>query len=264
MIYLGDNLKVLRKKLGWTQAQLADKIGMNRSLIGAYEEGRSEPKLKTLALFSQLFKVNIDQLVYEALSPDSKLSAGAAQVRVLPVSVDLSGEELITLIPQKAAAGYTKGYADDEYIEKLQTANLPFPEIKQSGTLRIFQIEGDSMLPVQPGAYIIAEYQENWDQLKNGECYILLTLNDGIVYKRLYQEPDNPQELLLKSDNSEYQPYHLPKQEVLEIWRAKGVLSFDLPDQNALYELSNQRLMQMMDEMRAEIQALHQKVDGGK
>lgn len=262
MIYLAENLKLLRKQKGWTQAKLADKIGVNRSLIGAYEEGRAEPKLKTLALFAQLFQVNLDQLVYQALDPQSKLAAGSAQVRILPVSVDLSGEELITLIPQKAAAGYTKGYADEEYIEKLQTANLPFPEIKQSGTLRIFQIEGDSMLPVQPGAYIIAEYLEDWRDVKNEQCYILLTLNDGIVYKRLMNQWEESGSLLLKSDNKEYRPYTIAREEILEIWRAKGILSFDVPGQYALHELSTQGLMQMMDEMRAEIQVLHQKIDG--
>jgi hypothetical protein len=68
-------------------------------------------------------------------------------------------------------------------------------------------------------------------------------------------------DFVILSDNKEYQPYALPANEVLEVWRAKGVLSFDLPDQNTLHELHNQRLLQMMDEMRAELKKLSAKVE---
>ncbi len=50
-----SNLKFLRKKNGLTQAQLAEKLNIKRSLIGAYEEGRAEPRLSTLVNISRLF-----------------------------------------------------------------------------------------------------------------------------------------------------------------------------------------------------------------
>jgi transcriptional regulator with XRE-family HTH domain len=261
MMHLGNNIRYLRKQKGLTQAELAEKLSVNRSLIGAYEEGRSEPRLATLQLLCSIFKVGLAQLIESPLDKSFKSDFLGSNLRILPVSVDAQGEELVTLIPQKAAAGYTKGYADADYIEQLKTANLPFPELQQSGTMRIFQIEGDSMLPVQPGAYIIGEFVENWHDLKSHQCYILLTLNDGIVYKRVENQVAQENCLRLISDNKEYQPYALPANEVLEVWRAKGVLSFDLPDQNTLHELHNQRLLQMMDEMRAELRKLSAKVD---
>lgn len=262
MNYIGENIRFLRKQKNMTQADLANQLGVNRSLIGAYEEARSEPRIATLQVICHIFKVSLGQLVEHKLDQNSTSEYAGGNLRILPVSVDSSGEELITLIPQKAAAGYTKGYADAEYIEHLRTANLPFPELQQSGTMRIFQIEGDSMLPVQPGSYIIGEFEENWQNIKNNQCYILLTLNDGIVYKRLENEIASEQRLLLKSDNNEYQPYHMAVDEVLEVWRAKGILSFEVPDQSAMAELNNQRLMQMLDEMRAEIKSLHNKIEG--
>jgi transcriptional regulator with XRE-family HTH domain len=39
------NLKALRKEKGWTQQELADRMGIKRAALGAYEEGRSEPRL---------------------------------------------------------------------------------------------------------------------------------------------------------------------------------------------------------------------------
>lgn len=263
MNYIGENIRFLRKQKNMTQADLANQLGVNRSLIGAYEEGRSEPRMATLQTLCHIFKVSLGQLVEQKLDQNFKSEYAGSQLRILPVSVDSTGEELISLIPQKAAAGYTKGYADTEYIEQLRTANLPFPELQHNGTMRIFQIEGDSMLPVQPGSYIIGEFLEDWNNIKNNQCYILLTLNDGIVYKRLENEINRQQRLLLKSDNTEYKPYYLSVDEVIEVWQAKGIVSFDVPHERALNDLNNQRLMQMMDEMRAEIKALHRKVEGG-
>ena len=41
MTLISNNIKVLRKKAGFTQEQLSAKIGIKRSVLGAYEEGRA-------------------------------------------------------------------------------------------------------------------------------------------------------------------------------------------------------------------------------
>ena len=45
---IGNNIKILRKKAGFTQGALAEQMGIKRSLIGAYEEGRAEPRINNL------------------------------------------------------------------------------------------------------------------------------------------------------------------------------------------------------------------------
>ena len=48
MANISLNIKFLRKKKGLTQQQFADEIGIKRSLVGAYEEERAEPKYDLL------------------------------------------------------------------------------------------------------------------------------------------------------------------------------------------------------------------------
>lgn len=48
MSNISVNLKYLRKKKGHTQQQFADLMGIKRSLVGAYEEDRAEPKYDLL------------------------------------------------------------------------------------------------------------------------------------------------------------------------------------------------------------------------
>lgn len=261
MKQLGPNIRVLRKLKSWTQAQLSDKLVVNRSLIGAYEDGRTEPRLDTLQMLCHLFEISLEELLYKKLDAHTPTPIRTEYpLRILPVAVEANGEELISLIPQKAAAGYTQGYSDSEYIEGLQAISLPLPELQQSGTLRIFQIEGDSMLPVQPGSYIIGEFIENWETLKNNKCYILLTLNDGIVYKRVENELSSKSRLQLKSDNKEYKPYFLDALEILEVWQAKGVLSFQVPGEKDLQDLQYLRMMQGIDELKSELSDLKSKM----
>ena len=60
---LSHNLKRLRKDKGWTQQALADRLGLTRPTLGAYEEGRSEPKLSVLIDMATCFDTTVDALV---------------------------------------------------------------------------------------------------------------------------------------------------------------------------------------------------------
>ena len=102
-----SNLKFLRKRLGYTQAQLAEKLNIKRSLIGAYEEARAEPKLSTLVNISRLFEVSLDQFITQDLSQvqfgdntPSESLVKANNMRVLAITVDKEDNEYIELVPQ--------------------------------------------------------------------------------------------------------------------------------------------------------------------
>ena len=60
---IAKNLKFLRKKAGYTQEQFAKELGIKRSLVGAYEEGRAEPRLQNLSKISKVLNVTVDGLI---------------------------------------------------------------------------------------------------------------------------------------------------------------------------------------------------------
>ena len=55
MANISSNLKYLRKKKGLTQQQFADTLVIKRSLVGAYEEDRAEPKYELLKKFAEFY-----------------------------------------------------------------------------------------------------------------------------------------------------------------------------------------------------------------
>ena len=257
MNYVKNNLKFLRKKEALTQEQLATKIAVKRAMIGAYEEGRAEPRLHTLQHLAAYFQVRLDDFVNRDLSGSSsipKADVSGAQLRILPVIVDGTDEkELGTLVPVKASAGYLSGYGDADYIGALPRFSMPFPELPQDRTYRVFQIRGESMLPIKPGAYVITEYLQDWKSIRNDECYVLITKDEGVVYKRVINNL-HIGELLLKSVNSQFASYTVPVDRLVEVWRAVGYTSFELPAAGNNQDIS--QLMHMMSDLKNDMSKL--------
>lgn len=256
MIYLKENMKFLRKQRAMTQGQLAGLLDSKRSLIGSYEEGRGVPKLSIIRRMAEIFEVSMDNLLAVDLSEiengklnrsEAKIEKGSG-VKVLSVVVTPENDELISIVPVKASAGYLIGRADAGYIGQLPRFSMPVAELSQGRSYRVFQIKGDSMLPVTPGSYIFCDYVEEVADIREGKPYVLITSDEGIVYKRIYLPNEN--QLQLKSDNPEYEPYTIETTSVLEIWRALGFLSFELPEPDAL---NVQKLSAVVAKMQEEI-----------
>ena len=257
---IGKNLKFLRKRKGLTQQELADKLEIRRSSIGAYEECRATPRYDTLERISDLFEVTIDILVKENLSllteeewhdlkAGSKADVDGRRLRILPITVDEHGRENIELVSEKASAGYLNGYADPEYIEDLPRFQLPM--LGREGSFRAFEIKGDSMLPMRPGSVIVGEYLEDWRDIKNGETYVIVSDSEGVVYKRVMNRinADKTGKLTLKSDNPSYSPYDIDVNDVREVWKAKMFLSSDFPDPDISLEKLSSIVMDIQQEV---------------
>lgn len=235
MAIVNKNLKFLRTQQGLTQKQLAEKLGLKQAAIGAYEEERATPPLACLLDIAKIFIVSIDNLVSHDLSrvpqKDWKAKVASRGKEVLAITVDHSNKENIELVSQKASAGYLSGYQDTEFVKDLPKISLPI--LPKNKTYRAFEIQGDSMLPVQPGSIIFGEYVEEASSLKNSKLYILVTRQDGIVFKRVFNFSDQEGKILLVSDNRQYAPYAINVDDILEIWWAKGFFSNHFPEADA-------------------------------
>lgn len=217
MSLAGKNLKYLRKLRGLTQEEFANKLSIKRSLLGAYEEERAEPRLDVLEIVSEIFKLTLDELLLKDLGDNKgnylakrraqKLSAGSTEIQFVPV---------------KAAAGYLAGYADPEFIDELNTFTLP---MLAPGQYRAFEIVGDSMAPTSSGSVIVGEKVENLDDVKTSNTYIVISRSEGIVYKRVMKNNRLKNKFTLVSDNPTYQPYNINIEDVIELWKATFIIS---------------------------------------
>ncbi len=248
---IASNLKVLRESKGLSQETLASALVITRPRLGAYEEGRNEPPIEILVRLSDYFHISIDALLRADLRKtdlDALMKVGKNRV-LFPVLIDKENNDLIEVVTARASAGYLNGYADPEYIEKLPMMNLPF---KVTGKHRTFPIQGDSMPPLKTGSFVVGKYMESLDDIKNGNTYILITKDEGIVYKRVYRG-NNLSTIDLHSDNKNYQPYKVKAKDVLEIWEFVCCLhTSDKKDE----EISLDSVMHMLKSMKVEIEGI--------
>ena len=266
MSTFSNNIKLLRKRRNHTQEDLANILNMKRSTLSGYENEVAQPGMPALIAFSEYFNVSVDTLIKVDLNtlPESQLNQlergydvylKGSKLRVLVTTISEDEEENIELVPEKAKAGYTSGFADPEYIKILPTFRLPF--LSKQRKYRSFQISGDSMLPIPDGAYVTGEFIQNWTQLKNKQAYIILTLDDGIVFKVVENKIDTHGALRLHSLNPLYEPYEIHISEVKEIWKFVNYISGELPETN---EMKTEALAQSLKSLQKEVKQIQTKL----
>jgi len=69
---LGDRIAKYRTELGWTQAELAERVGISRVALSHVEAGMSDPGERTVTLLAGVFKVEPHELVAGTTYPAAK------------------------------------------------------------------------------------------------------------------------------------------------------------------------------------------------
>ena len=111
------------------------------------------------------------------------------------------------------------------------------------------------MPPHKSGFYIVGRYIETLGEVRDGKTYILLTKNEGIVYKRLNKNGKNA--LMLHSDNAYYKSYEVKASEILEIWEFACSLATEefTPD-----DLNPESLKDVLMDLRREVREVKEKL----
>lgn len=65
MVLLGKRIKELRNKARFTQSELAERLGVTKSTIAAYENDSRQPSYEVLIKMGQVFSVSIDSLLLD-------------------------------------------------------------------------------------------------------------------------------------------------------------------------------------------------------
>ena len=238
-MYFHSNIKMLRKRRHKTQDDVAERLQMKRSTLSGYENRVAQPGIDILTTFSNYYQIAIDTLIktdLERLSETQlrQLENGedvflrGGNLRILASTVDSNNEENIELVQEKAKAGYTNGFADPDFISALPVFQLPF--LSKEKKYRTFQLNGDSMLPIPNKAWVTGEYLMDWKLVKTGEAFIILTLDEGIVFKVVENNLEKEGKLTLYSLNPLYEPFDVAINEIKEVWKFVNFISNELPE----------------------------------
>lgn len=261
MNYFGSNIKLLRSRKNRTQNDLAVELEIKRTAVNALENSISQPTVSHLQVFSKYFGIAIDTLINIDLNKLSEsqftdLKNGfdvfirGSNLRVIATTVDRYNKDNIEFVNEKAKAGYVTSFSDPEYIGNLPVFQLPF--LSKDKKYRAFTISGDSMLPIPSGSVVIGEFVQNFYNIKKGEGYIVVTRDEGIVFKIVENYISENRSFLLSSLNSVFKPYKLPIIEIKEAWKFVCYLNTQIPEP----ETDIQKVLQTVNALKFEIQNL--------
>jgi transcriptional regulator with XRE-family HTH domain len=257
-----SNIKFLRNRKDLSQEELAEKMGISRSKLNAHENGQTiNPTVDDLINFSSFFKMSIDTLIKVDLNRLSELKirdleAGndtfmtGSKIRVLATTVDSKNRDNIEFVPQKAKAGYLSGYSDPEFISKLPVFTMP--HLPHDRKFRMFPTVGDSMYPIPENSLVIGNYLDDWSSIKEDTPCILVTKDEGIVFKLVTNQVKKNKTFLLKSLNSMYPSYEVRVENVVEIWRFVNYISDTIPQA----ELTLAEMSRSLNEIRMQLKGL--------
>lgn len=263
-IFFASNIRFLRERAKLTQQELANNLAITRSKLNALESGQTTaPRAEDYLKFSAFFKLSIDTLLKVDLSLLGELKlrdlqAGndvyitGSNIRVLAVTVDPDNRENVEYVPVKAKAGYRNGYSDPDYIASLPRFSMP--NLPSDGSFRMFPTTGDSMLPLPEGSDIICRYVTDWTSVRPGAlCIVILKGEQDFVFKKVSVKIAE-RTILLESLNPVYDPYEVPLDEVLEIWKYHSYQSREIPSPSP----DIQHISVTVNEILKQIKTLHE------
>jgi transcriptional regulator with XRE-family HTH domain len=261
MNYFSSNIRFLRSRKNRTQSDVAAALEIKRTTVNAIENSISQPTLALLQAFSHYFGIAIDTLVNIDLrqlseSQFTDLQNGfdvfirGTKLRVIATTIDPGNNNNIEYVNEKAKAGYVTCFADPEYIGNLPVFQLPF--LSKDRKYRAFTISGDSMLPIPSGSVVIGEFVQDFYDIKSGHAYILVTIEEGIVFKMVENRITENYNLRLVSLNTLFHPFEIPVSELKEAWKFVCYLNTDIPEP----ESDIQKVFHAMNELKSEITEL--------
>lgn len=245
-LFFGTNLKFLRERKKLSQEALSEKLNVTRAKLASLESGFTKaPQPEDYINVSNFFSISIDSLLkidlrtlgelkLRSLEAGNDVYIKGGNLRVLPITVDKSGKENIEYVPIKMKMGYaTGGYADQEFIEKLPKYSLP--NLPKERTYRTFSSEGASMC-LPDGTDITGEFVQDWTTIKPGTAAMVILKNHEYVFKNI-TIIEEEKALLAVSINTEFSPYKIPFEDILEIWKFYCFTSKELPEPQADLDL---------------------------
>ena len=209
-----------KRNLIKSKSDIAKKLGTYNHVINSILKGDRNITVDQLNKLFEVYQINANYLFGisdELFQENFKNEMGFPSQSIKKLNE--GGRRNITLVPQRALAGYAMQHQDPEFLENLIRFSIPGME----GEMIAFEISGDSMMPtITNGDLVVCEKVERGDPLRDNQVYVIVT--DVVVAKRIQQlkKGNHLKQLRLISDNNKvYQPYDVELEEIQQILRVK-------------------------------------------
>ncbi len=232
--YVGQNIRKIRLAKNISQSEFAALFQLSRPTVGAYEEGRTEPKIETLIQISSHFNISIDVLLTKELTSKDVYSLGLLNKRLdrAHESKPITKKSVqAPFISTTEKVNFLVNRHDRSYLEDLPTLGVPERlekvdlVIENEGTRLQVDAKG-----VHHGDYLFCQEQKKLKSTPE-QMWVLVT-EDDLVVGRIASK--SASKLKVTFDNPLYEPVELTLDQVQGTYLIVGVYSIHLSKPNSM------------------------------
>jgi transcriptional regulator with XRE-family HTH domain len=230
MSNFGKNIRKIRTFKNLSQSAFAEIFGITRASVGAYEEGRAEPKTESIIEIANYFQVSVDELLKKELTINdiSKFNQKENYLNKPVMQENSIANIFISLVSISNYKEYASHIGDNQFLANLPQLALP-TGYKEIG--RAFEHNGIEMLIHQHGIYhgdiLFCSAIKNLQsaQLILNQIYTVISM-DRIFTRRLTSIGNI---LVFSADNSGFPDLEIRLADIVELWLVSGRFSRFLP-----------------------------------
>jgi len=251
MSFFGKNIKKIRSVKSLSQQAFAELFDLKRGTLGAYEEGRSEPKIDTIIKIANYFSIEIDKLLTSELTVNELLKFKGD---LTTYAQDVKREQfaLIPCITESTSGEYVSLYNKENFIKELPTLQLPVNPSKEFRAYTVLNLE---MTNHDQGFYpkdiVVGEKvpSDVIKKLNNGTLVVVLT-ETKLIFRRLYVTNNS---VVLRADHKNIEDDEYPISDIKEMWRVRYVFCKRIPEftdgMEGKLQMIEQELLRMKEKL---------------
>jgi len=249
--FIGKNIQKIRQAKKISQASFATLFDLSRPSIGAWEEGRSEPKIETIIQIANYFRISIDALLTRELTVSEIYSFGLLNKKLNKAHqlVDPKGRSLktppISLIQIDNYLNYIVNHESSDFIQNLPEISVPID--KNGKQYRAMEMNGSEMEYHQQGIHhgdiLIGEKVSLESLFEKVGKVVTIVHKKSLTTRRL--KAVSSKNVILFSDDANYPEMKIPIDECFEAWAILSVYSSYLNPPTILEE----RILKLENEM---------------
>jgi len=227
MSHIGNNIRKIRSVKNQSQTDFAKLFDLKRASVGAYEEGRAEPKITTVIQIANYFGISIDDLLQKDLSVNDLYRFDIFKEELQSeygntLTPSIKPVEVID-IPLVTPGNKPEYFKNGE--KSLPIISLP---LAKGSRYRAFELEDNSMLDrargIGSGDLVIACRPRGFgvNRLEEGKLYLFETASD---YALRQLKSKSEQELEWQPLNNSFYAHALKISELKKLWQVCKVVS---------------------------------------
>ncbi len=248
MSFFGKNIKKIRGVKGLSQQAFADLFDLKRGTLGAYEEGRSEPKIETIIMIANYFSISIDHMLTAELTVNQLLRFND-ELTISPDDLEREKFACVPCITPNNASEYLQYRENDQFIEDMPQLSLPINLEKEFIAYTVDSLEMTSRDEgLFPKDIVISERVPTAVIPKlNAGTMVLAITADQFILRRMYI---TGKKLILRADHKKIEDVTLELTQIKQLWRARYVFYRRLPEIANDISSKMNALQQQMEELR--------------